>query len=237
MRFGGRTCDPRDPKTTLLVFAWHGCWYEAEQQMLGLCGILRLRQNPLRGAIFQQFQGNAISNLNKISSNFGCVTSSPRKEQKGLENVTVSEVLMTKGEENIGSWLWCRTDDAVINAMKNMADNNIGSLVVLKPEGQHIAGIVTERDCLKKIVAQGRSPLYTQVGQIMTDENNLITVTSDTNILQAMKIMTENRIRHVPVIDGKIVGMISIVDVVRAVMEQQSGELKRLNDYIRGEYY
>ncbi|KOM51591.1 hypothetical protein LR48_Vigan09g025000 [Vigna angularis] len=199
--------------------------------MLGLCGILRLRQNPLRGAIFQQFQGNAISNLNKISSNFGCVTSSPRKEQKGLENVTVSEVLMTKGEENIGSWLWCRTDDAVINAMKNMADNNIGSLVVLKPEGQHIAGIVTER------VAQGRSPLYTQVGQIMTDENNLITVTSDTNILQAMKIMTENRIRHVPVIDGKIVGMISIVDVVRAVMEQQSGELKRLNDYIRGEYY
>ncbi|WVZ20228.1 hypothetical protein V8G54_007550 [Vigna mungo] len=213
--------------------------------MLGLCGILRLRQNPLRGAIFQQFQGNAISNLNKISSNFGCVTSSPRQHQKGLENVTVSEVLMTKGEENIGSWLWCRTDDAVINAMKNMADNNIGSLVVLKPEGQHIAGIVTERgtcDCLKKIVAQGRSPLYTQVGQIMTDEgtreqNNLITVTSDTNILQAMKIMTENRIRHVPVIDGKIVGMISIVDVVRAVMEQQSGELKRLNDYIRGEYY
>jgi len=50
-------------------------------------------------------------------------------------------------------------------------------------------------------------------------------------------LLAENRIRHVPVIDGKIVGMISIVDVVRAVMEQQSGELKRLNDYIRGEYY
>jgi len=88
--------------------------------MLGVCRILRLRQNPLRGAIFQQFQGNAISNLNKKSSNFGCVTSSPRTQQKGLENVTVSEVLMTKGEENIGSWLWCRTDDAVINAMKNV---------------------------------------------------------------------------------------------------------------------
>ncbi|TKY75160.1 CBS domain-containing protein CBSX3 [Spatholobus suberectus] len=205
--------------------------------MLGVYRILRLRQNPPRGAIFQQFQGNGIINLNKISSSFGCVTSSPHMQQKGLENVTVSDVLMTKGEENVGSWLWCRVDDAVINAMKNMADNNIGSLVVLKPEGQHIAGIVTERDCLKKIVAQGRSPLYTQVGQIMTDENNLITVTSDTNILQAMKIMTENRVRHVPVIDGKIVGMISIVDVVRAVMEQQSGELKRLNDYIRGKYY
>ncbi|WJX35944.1 hypothetical protein P8452_23874 [Trifolium repens] len=156
---------------------------------------------------------------------------------KGLENVTVSEVLMTKGEEKVGSWLWCRADDAVINAMRNMAENDIGSLVVLRPEGQHIAGIVTERDCLKKIVAQGRSPLYTKVGQIMTNENDLVTVTSDTNILRAMRLMLENRIRHVPVIDGKIVGMISIVDVVRAVTEQQSGELKRLGDYIRGEYY
>jgi len=88
--------------------------------MLGVCRILRLRQNPPRGAIFQQFQGNGILNLNKICSNFGCVTSSPLTPQKGLENVTVSEVLMTKGEENIGSWLWCRTDDAVINAMKNV---------------------------------------------------------------------------------------------------------------------
>ncbi|RDX75815.1 CBS domain-containing protein CBSX3, mitochondrial [Mucuna pruriens] len=205
--------------------------------MLGLYRILRLRQNPPRAAMFKQFQGHGILNLNKICSSFECVTSSPRMQQKGLENVMVSDVLMTKGEENVGSWLWCRVDDAVINAMKNMADNNVGSLVVLKPEGQHIAGIVTERDCLKKIVAQGRSSLHTQVGQIMTDENNLITVTSDTNILQAMRIMTENHIRHIPVIDGKIVGMLSSVDVVRAVMEQQSGELKRLNDYIKGEYY
>ncbi|XP_027355946.1 CBS domain-containing protein CBSX3, mitochondrial [Abrus precatorius] len=205
--------------------------------MLGVYRILRRGQNPSRAAIFQQFHGNGIFNQNKISSGFGCATSSPHMQQKGLENVTVSEVLMTKGEEKIGSWLCCQVDDAVINAMKNMAENNIGSLVVLKPENQHIAGIVTERDCLRKIVAQGRSPSHTQVGQIMTDEKNLITVTSDTNILQAMRLMTENHIRHVPVIDGKIVGMISIVDVVRAIMEQQSGELKRLNDYIKGEYY
>ncbi|XP_012571401.1 CBS domain-containing protein CBSX3, mitochondrial [Cicer arietinum] len=206
--------------------------------MHGIYRILQRRRNPLRAAIFQQFHGNGIFNLNKISSGYGWVTSSPPPmQQKGLENVTVSEVLMTKGEEKVGSWLWCRVDDAVINAMKNMAENDIGSLVVLKPGGQHIAGIVTERDCLKKIVSQGRSPLYTQVGQIMTNENDLVTVTSDTNILRAMRLMLENRIRHVPVIDGKIVGMISIVDVVRAVTEQQSGELKRLGDYIRGEYY
>lgn len=205
--------------------------------MQGIYRILQPRRNPLRAAIFQQFHGNGIFSLNKLSSGFGCGTSYPPMLQKGLENVTVSEVLMTKGEERVGSWLWCRVDDAVFNAMKNMAENDIGSLVVLKPEGQQIAGIVTERDCLKKIVAQGRSPLYTQVGQIMTNENELVTVTSDTNILRAMRLMLENRIRHVPVIDGEIVGMISIVDVVRAVTEQQSGELKRLGDYIRGEYY
>ncbi|XP_028088446.1 CBS domain-containing protein CBSX3, mitochondrial-like isoform X2 [Camellia sinensis] len=69
------------------------------------------------------------------------------------------------------------------------------------------------------------------------DEHKLITVTSDTNILQAIQLMTENHIRHVPVIDGKIVGMISIVDVVRAMVEQQSGEVNKLNEFIKGEYY
>ncbi|GMN35544.1 hypothetical protein TIFTF001_005364 [Ficus carica] len=96
---------------------------------------------------------------------------------------------------------------------------------------------MTKADYLRKIVLEGRSPVLTRVGEIMTDESKLITVTSDTNILQAMQIMTENQIRHVPVVDGKLVGMISIKDVVRAVVEQQSGELKRLNEFIRGEYY
>lgn len=89
--------------------------------MHGIYRILQRRRNPLRAAIFQQFHGNGIFNLNKISSGYGWVTSSPPPmQQKGLENVTVSEVLMTKGEEKVGSWLWCRVDDAVINAMKNV---------------------------------------------------------------------------------------------------------------------
>ncbi|TYJ28579.1 hypothetical protein E1A91_A06G009700v1 [Gossypium mustelinum] len=166
-------------------------------------------------------------------------TGSVETEEKGLENITVADVLITKGEENVGSWLWCRVNDNVDDAMKNMAQHNIGSLVVLKPGDQlHIAGIITERDYLRKIIGQGRSPKYTRVGEIMTDEQNkLITVKSDTSILQAMQLMTDNHIRHVPVIDGRIVGMVSIVDVVRAVVEQQNGELKRLNDFIKGEYY
>ncbi|XVF36088.1 hypothetical protein REPUB_Repub19eG0028200 [Reevesia pubescens] len=173
-------------------------------------------------------------------SRFGCVTSSTPMEmqEKGLENLTVADVLMTKGEENVESWVSCRINDNVDDAMKNMAEHNIGSLVVLKPgDQQHITGIITERDYLRKIIGQGRSPKYTRVGEIMTEENKLITVKSDTSILQAMQLMTDNHIRHVPVIDERLVGMVSIVDVVRAVVDQQNGELKRLNEFIKGEYY
>ncbi|XP_022961868.1 CBS domain-containing protein CBSX3, mitochondrial-like isoform X1 [Cucurbita moschata] len=158
---------------------------------------------------------------------------------KGLENITVAEIVSRNGDGSIGSsWFSCSADDAAIDTVQNvMARNNVGSLVVLKPEGQHIAGIVTEGDYLKKIIADGRCPIYTKVGEIMTCEDKLVTVTSDTNILKAMQLMTENRIRHVPVIDGKLVGIISVVDVVKAVVKQQNGELERLNEYIKGESY
>ncbi|KAL5713427.1 CBS domain-containing protein cbsx3 [Ranunculus cassubicifolius] len=158
-------------------------------------------------------------------------------QQRGLENTTVEHVLKTKGERDTSVY-WCRTNDTVYDAVKQMTQHNIGSLVVLKPgEQNYIAGIITERDYLRKIIVQGRQSKWTKVGEIMTEENKLITVTSDTNILKAMRLMTENQIRHMPVIDMKIVGMISIVDVVRAVVDQQKEEVKRLNDFIKGVYY
>ncbi|GAA0161417.1 hypothetical protein LIER_17741 [Lithospermum erythrorhizon] len=167
-----------------------------------------------------------------------CVISPPYMHQKGLENTTVEDILMNKGEEKVGSWLWCRIDDTAHDAAKQMAKNNIGSLVVLRPgKEEKIAGIITERDYLQKVIAGNRPSKNTRVGDIMTDQDKLITVTSETNILQAMQLMTENHIRHVPVIDGKIVGMISITDVVRAVVGQQSGDMQRMNDFIKGEYY
>ncbi|KAL5845116.1 hypothetical protein ACOSQ4_011074 [Xanthoceras sorbifolium] len=202
-------------------------------------GVLSI-QEIIKGAILKNCQGRyTIERKGSVYSRIGCVTSSASSiEEKGLENITVADILMTKGEARVGSWLWCQTDDTVDDAARNMAKNNIGSLVVLKPgEQQHIAGIFTERDYLRKIIGQGRSSKYTRIGEIMTDENKLITLPSDANIVQAMQLMTENQIRHVPVIDGKIVGMISIVDVVRAVVGQQTGELKRLNEFIQGEYY
>ncbi|KAF9619479.1 hypothetical protein IFM89_007227 [Coptis chinensis] len=125
----------------------------------------------------------------KVFSRYECATYSAM-QNKGLENTTVEEVLKTKGEKD-NSLFWCRTNDTVYDAVKQMTLNNIGSLAVLKPgKPNYIAGIITERDYLRKIIVQGRNSKSTKVGEIMTDENKLITVRPDTNILQAMQLMT-----------------------------------------------
>ncbi|XP_017251732.1 CBS domain-containing protein CBSX3, mitochondrial isoform X2 [Daucus carota subsp. sativus] len=197
--------------------------------MHALTKIIRTYQETCRLAVLQHWHLQA-------SAHYGCVPSSvtpkgiteeksPTMQDKGLENTTVAEVLMTKGEEKVGSWIWCRADDTVHDAVKQPGDSQL------------IAGIFTERDYLRKMIAQERPAKYTKVMEVMTGQNKLIAVTSDTNILQAMQLMTDNQIRHIPVIDGRIVGMISIVDVVRAVVGQQTGEMKRLNEFIKGDYY
>ncbi|CAN6469545.1 unnamed protein product [Victoria cruziana] len=165
-------------------------------------------------------------------------TSPARLEEQGFESTTIADILKAKGKVADGSWLWCTTDDTVYDAVKSMTQNHVGALVVVKPgEEKTIAGIITERDYLRKIIVQGRSSKSTKVGDIMTEENKLITVTSDTRVLRAMQLMTDNRIRHIPVIDGKdMVGMVSIGDVVRAIVGEYREELDRLNAYIQGGY-
>eukprot|EP00249_Psilotum_nudum_P015370 c25291_g1_i1 orf=642-1001(-) len=119
-----------------------------------------------------------------------------------------------------------------------MTQHNVGALLVVRPGAEDsIAGIITERDYLRKIIVQGRSSKTTKVGDIMTEENKLITVTPDTKVLRAMELMTDKRIRHIPVVeDKKMKGMVSIGDVVRAVVDEHREELKRLSDYIQGGY-
>uniref|UniRef100_A0A5B7ARL2 CBS domain-containing protein n=1 Tax=Davidia involucrata TaxID=16924 RepID=A0A5B7ARL2_DAVIN len=164
--------------------------------------------------------------------------SSARMEEHGFESTTISDILKGKGKSADGSWLWCTTDDSVYDAVKSMTQHNVGALVVVKPgEQKSIAGIITERDYLRKIIVQGRSSKSTKVGDIMTEENKLITVTPDTKVLKAMELMTDNRIRHIPVIDDRaMIGMVSIGDVVRAVVSEHREELDRLNAYIQGGY-
>nr|XP_043610638.1 CBS domain-containing protein CBSX3, mitochondrial-like [Erigeron canadensis]XP_043610639.1 CBS domain-containing protein CBSX3, mitochondrial-like [Erigeron canadensis] len=165
-------------------------------------------------------------------------TSAARIEEQGFESTKISDVLKGKGKSADGSWLWCTTEDSVYDAVKSMTQHNVGALVVVKPgEEKSIAGIITERDYLRKIIVQGRSSKSTKVGDIMTEENKLITVTPDTKVLKAMQLMTDNRIRHIPVIDEKgMLGMVSIGDVVRAVVSEHREELNRLNAFIQGGY-
>lgn len=161
-----------------------------------------------------------------------------RLEEHGFESTTIADILKGKGKSADGSWLWCTIEDTVYDAVKSMTQHNVGALLVVKPaEGKSIAGIITERDYLRKIIVQGRSSKTTKVGDIMTEENKLITVTSDTKVLKAMQLMTDNRIRHIPVVEGKnMLGMVSIGDVVRAVVDEHREELKRLNAFIQGGY-
>ncbi|KAL0435177.1 UNVERIFIED_CONTAM: CBS domain-containing protein CBSX3, mitochondrial [Sesamum radiatum] len=165
-------------------------------------------------------------------------TSAARIEEHGFESTTISDILKAKGKSADGSWLWCTTEDSVYDAVKSMTQHNVGALVVVKPgEQRSLAGIITERDYLRKIIIQGRSSKSTKVGDIMTEENKLITVTPDTKVLKAMQLMTDNRIRHIPVInEGGMIGMVSIGDVVRAVVNEHRDELNRLNAYIQGGY-
>ncbi|KAK8519760.1 hypothetical protein V6N12_003735 [Hibiscus sabdariffa] len=169
---------------------------------------------------------------------FSRSVTSASMEEHGFESTTISDVLKAKGKGADGSWLWCTTDDTVYDAVKSMTQHNVGALVVVKPgEQKTIAGIITERDYLRKIIVHGRSSKSTKVGDIMTEENKLITVTPETKVLQAMQLMTDNRIRHIPVIDEKeMIGMVSVGDVVRAVVNEHRAELDRLNAYIQGGY-
>ena len=124
-----------------------------------------------------------------------------------------------------------RIDSAasVFDAVKAMVEANVGSLLVT--EAGDITGIVTERDYLRRAALEGRPDRETPVSEIMSSP--VICVTSETDIEECMALMTDRRIRHVPVVDnGVLVGMISIGDLVKFQSTQQSFKIKYLTDYI-----
>ncbi|PIA46987.1 hypothetical protein AQUCO_01400008v1 [Aquilegia coerulea] len=195
--------------------------------MQGATQAIRFHANILKHSILQRIRLAATPPLFHHIQSF---SSAARIEEHGFESTTISDVLNAKGKSADGSWLWCTTDDTVYDAVKSMTQHNVGALVVVKPGEQYsIAGIITERDYLRKIIVQGRSSKSTK--------NKLITVTPDTKVLRAMQLMTDNRIRHIPVInEKKMIGMVSIGDVVRAVVSEHREELDRLNAFIQGGY-
>jgi CBS domain-containing protein len=120
-------------------------------------------------------------------------------------------------------------DATVFDAVKKMVEANVGALLVT--ERDEIVGIFTERDYLRRIAVEGRRSRTTNVSEVMSAP--VICVTPETGIEESMALMTDRRIRHAPVTDGgKLVGMISIGDLVKFQTRQQSFEIKYLKDYI-----
>jgi len=137
----------------------------------------------------------------------------------------VSEILGEKGADV----LQIEADASVFEAVKRMVEANVGSLLVT--EGGRITGIVTERDYLRRVALEGRTDSETAVGEIMSSP--LVVVTPQTTIDECMSVMTDRRIRHLPVMDGgEVVGVVSIGDLVKFKSNKQSFEIQYLHDYI-----
>jgi CBS domain-containing protein len=118
----------------------------------------------------------------------------------------------------------------VIDAVRLMAERHIGAVVVL--DGDRLAGICSERDYARKVVLQGRSSSDTAVHEIMTPE--VITVRPEDTVEHCMQIVTRRRVRHLPVVEGtRVVGIVSIGDLVKAVIEDQQAELDQLQHYVQ----
>ncbi|HKU14843.1 MAG TPA: CBS domain-containing protein [Steroidobacteraceae bacterium] len=122
-------------------------------------------------------------------------------------------------------------EEPVLEAIQLMADKHIGALPVMRDD--KLVGIVSERDYARKVILLGRSSSDTPVWQIMTSE--VVTVSPEEAVHRCMEIMTDRRIRHLPVVEkDKLIGIISIGDLVKAVIEEQQHTIDQLEKYIAG---
>ena len=144
----------------------------------------------------------------------------------------VSDILKSKPKQ-----MWTILPNAtVFEALKVMADKEIGALMVMDKKGK-VAGIMTERDYARKIVLKGKTSPKTLVKEIMTPLKKMFTVKPDTSMEDCMVLMTGKHIRHVPVFEGsKFIGLISIGDVVKSTISQKDVLINQLSNYIAGQY-
>lgn len=139
--------------------------------------------------------------------------------------MTVRQVLLRKG-----SAVYTIPPQAtVLEALKRLAQHDIGALLVM--EGEKLLGIFSERDYARKLVLLGRFSKETRVEEVMTPE--VVTVRPETDLAEAMRLMTEHRVRHLPVVEGgKVVGVISIGDAVKAIITEQEMLIAELSRYV-----
>jgi len=138
---------------------------------------------------------------------------------------TASQLLKHKGR-----LIYSVAPDApVLDAVKEMAEHSVGALLVMKND--KLLGVVSERDYARKVILKGRSSSETPVSQIMSFP--VLTVRADQSVNECMRMMTENRVRHLPVVeDDRVIGVLSIGDLVRAVLEEQQQTIAQLEHYI-----
>ncbi len=140
---------------------------------------------------------------------------------------TVAQLLEVKGNQ-----IFCvAPKDSVLHAIEIMATRHVGALLVM--EQAALIGIISERDYARKVILKKRSSQETPVADIMTAP--AVTVTPEDSVHRCMQLMTEGRFRHLPVVrSGQVVGMLSIGDLVKAVIEEQSQHIEQLERYIAG---
>src|SRR5579864_7348130 len=142
---------------------------------------------------------------------------------------TIASILRNKGSE-----IWSISpDQTVYDAIALMAEKGIGALLIIS-DGK-LVGVFSERDYARKIILQGRSSKTTSVREIMTGDP--VTVTAEHTVDECMRIITHHRVRHLPVMDGdKLLGVISIGDLVNAIIAAQAQTIDHLHTYITGGY-
>jgi CBS domain-containing protein len=142
---------------------------------------------------------------------------------------TIGSILRTKGQT-----IWSVTPDATVyDAIALMAEKGIGAVLINSED--RLVGIVSERDYARKVILQGRSSKDTRAEEIMT--RDLVTVSAEDTVDECLRIMTHHRIRHLPVLSrGKLVGIVSIGDLVKAIIADQAHTIDQLNTYIGSKY-
>jgi CBS domain-containing protein len=140
---------------------------------------------------------------------------------------TVNHLLKAKGSEVFS----VAPQDSVLRAIEVMATHHVGALLVM--EGTSLLGIISERDYARKVILKHRSSHDTPVSDIMSSPP--VTVAPEETVHHCMEIMTKHRFRHLPVVkSGRVVGMLSIGDLVKAVIEEQNQRIEQLEHYIAG---
>lgn len=142
----------------------------------------------------------------------------------------VADILKSKGHAVVHA---IEPDDSVFEALQRMADKGIGALLVM--QGDEVVGIVTERDYARKVALNGRSSALTLVRDVMT--TSVMFVKPSQTSEECMALMTDNRLRHLPVMEGnRLVGLISIGDLVKDIISEQKFVIDQLAQYISGQH-